>query len=156
MWAFNIGRWTVEVPYLYPGLALSIQVLIRAVMTALRAWELVDRPTASRTKRENRDTYGYVADGFWKTWRLDFLSRHPSATVKDYLHPSIIGFVELMLYPPLIANGKWIVIGGWIATKTAVQWPTWADQRSTYNRFLIGNAFVIAASCWMATLVTIY
>jgi len=88
-----------------------------------------------------------------KKFRADFLSTHPSELIKDYWHPSIIGLLELAIYPLLIATSNWQAIGGWIAVKTAIGWRGWSTNRSSYNRFLIGNGLVISAALLLSILV---
>jgi hypothetical protein len=77
------------------------------------------------------------------------MSTHESALVRDYWLPFILGLFELAGYPYFIAKGDWKVIGGWL--KTAAQWGLWSKSRSHYQRFLVGNAMVIAASVLLVT-----
>jgi hypothetical protein len=64
----------------------------------------------------------------------------------DFGIPFLLGTIELLAYPILLATGAVTVIGAWLGLKTVAQWSTWKEQRYTFNRFLLGNALVIAAS----------
>jgi len=59
----------------------------------------------------------------------------------------------LAIYPPLIAHMDLAPIGAWITLKTVAQWGEWKTDRGTFNRFLLGNALVITAAIWLATMV---
>src|SRR5437899_3268334 len=94
--------------------------------------------------------------GFWAQWYQDFLSTHPNRElVKDFWVPSVIGTLELAIFPFLISSMEWRSIGGWIAIKTAVGWKGWTTDRSSYNRFLLGNALVIFASLCLTPLIKV-
>ena len=146
---FEIGKWCVEVPVVkYLILVSAIQLLIRLALTALHAYELTH-------PARGKEIYLEGIEGFSDNWWQAFWSSHQSEHVKDYWHPTMIGLMELLLYPPLIAHGSLLAIGGWIGIKTAVQWPHWGTSRSTFNRFLIGNALVVTAAFLLATIVRI-
>lgn len=66
----------------------------------------------------------------------------------DYLTPWVLGFLELVAFPPLMATGHWSYVGAWIAFKTAAQYKHWSDDRFIFNRFLIGNALIVILAYW--------
>ena len=68
----------------------------------------------------------------------------------DFLSPFFLGLLELIAFPILIATGALTVIGAWIGFKAIAQWGTWKEERFTFNRFLLGNALVVAVSYWLA------
>ena len=45
-----------------------------------------------------------------------------------------------------MAKGWIVVIGAWIAIKTATSWGGWQRTRTAYNRFLLGNILSLSAS----------
>jgi len=69
----------------------------------------------------------------------------------DYWVPTIVGTVELAIYPILISLGSWQAISAWIGIKTAGEW-RWKGKddkdkdRQGYTNFLLGNALVIGAA----------
>lgn len=71
-------------------------------------------------------------------------SREGRASAKpgDFLYPWILGVLELAAYPVLIRRDMYEGIAAWLVLKTVAQWRGWEDRR-TYNRFLIGNGFVL-------------
>jgi len=145
---FHIGKLSLCFPHCYFAFVAAGQLAIRAMLNGLHAFELTHPP-------RSQPIYLEGVEGFWRNWWMAFLGTHPSEHVRDFWHPTIIGFIELALYPPLIAHGDFLAIGGWIGIKTAAQWPGWGKVRSIFNRFLIGNAFVIVAACYLATLIKI-
>jgi hypothetical protein len=67
-------------------------------------------------------------------------------TIKDCWFPFFIGFAEFSAYPVFIYFDEIIVIGGWLAIKTAGQWEKWGKSRLIFNRFLVSNIVVLAVS----------
>ena len=61
--------------------------------------------------------------------------------------PTIVGTIELAIYPILISLGSWASIAAWIGLKTAAGW-RWQknEDRQGYTNFLLGNALVIGAA----------
>lgn len=113
----------------YFGLVILAGILIRAILSGLREWELRCPPNDDVDLLWSKPTLprGWwrkpkLPKEWWWSWCKGFLSTHKSALVKDYWHPFFLGFLELSAYPYFIATGNWKVIGGWIAVKTAAQW----------------------------------
>ena len=67
----------------------------------------------------------------------------------DYLHPFVVGCLELLVYPVLLASGRPEYIGAWLGLKVIPKLGAWSTQRETYQRFLIGNALVIISSYFL-------
>lgn len=95
-----------------------------------------------------------------KPWRTRFWysfsgwsARH--AGVDDYLLPVIIGISEIIVYPVFMASGHLEVVGGWLVIKTAGQWGKWAQSRTAFNRFLVGNLSVLAVSYWLTRFINV-
>lgn len=97
--------------------------LIRLAISFLRAFER--QPT----------------NKFWLHFWADFCSSRKAQP--DYFHPAIVGALELFAYPVLLHVGRYEIVGVWVAFKTYSHRVEWADNRATYNRFMIGNAVVI-------------
>jgi hypothetical protein len=74
----------------------------------------------------------------------------------DYCVATLVGTLELAIYPVLISLGAWQAIGGWLGIKTAAGW-RWRDpkDRQGYTNFLFGNALVIFASFLLTRTVTL-
>jgi len=94
------------------------------------------------SNKSPRDNFRYF---FWYAFR-GWYRKEWDQPHSDYWLPSILGFLELASYPPLIATGQWTIIGAWIAFKTVAQWRTWNEDRITFNRYLIGNALIVLFS----------
>lgn len=135
----HIDDFVIEAKWCwYFGQVIFFAAAIRLVLCVLREWEL-------RTWRGH----------WWRSVWLAFCSMHPSAQVNDYGAPFFLGLLELAGYPFFIATANWTVIGGWLLFKTAAHWGQWTKSRTTYTRFLLGSALVIAASVWLAQCITV-
>lgn len=118
-------------------LIIFLSLLLRAIMSALRASEMsvdgVDRfgPLLLRTFSGRRS-----------------INYKPKSQVdhSDYWQPTMIGTLELIAYPVLMVVGAWSVVGTWLGFKTLAQWSGWHENRGVFNRFLIGNALVVILS----------
>ena len=107
---------------------IAISVLIRVVLAGLRASEY--------RKKKRLRAFVDIFHGF----RAD-----PQGGA-DYWQPSLVGVLELSVYPLLLASGKPEYIGAWLLFKTLPRFGSWERQRNVYQRFLIGNAIVLLAS----------
>ena len=71
------------------------------------------------------DSYRYEFSTKWgrsKTFLISFCSWSHHKNIDDYYLPSIIGILEMFIYPFLMLLGKWTFIGVLIGLKTAVHW----------------------------------
>jgi hypothetical protein len=117
-------------PIWYAIAVLVVTVVIRVTMSAVRT-------------AQNCQT---IVDGFWATFGNDLRN-------VDYLVPTLVGTLELTVYPILISLGSWQAISGWLAIKTAAGWRWQQHQdRQGYTNFLLGNALVIVYSFPLAPL----
>ena len=110
--------------------AVLVCVGIRLFLTFLRWSENLFKP-----RGRARLSYWRLVGGF-KVGDKD----------NDYLLPFIVGLLELLVYPILLAAGKPEYVGAWLGFKVIPKLGTWSTNRETYQRFLIGNALVIVAS----------
>ncbi|MGA2093409.1 MAG: hypothetical protein ABSH16_08395 [Sedimentisphaerales bacterium] len=135
-----IGTWQVNDKSEYLFSIIIACLIIRIIIAALKAM------TSCKT-------YGGYFSEFWKCFS-SIASQDESHT--DYWHPFFLGIVELSAYPVLMVTNHWSFIGAWLAFKTIAQWKIWAEKRTTFNRFLIGNALTLFVSLlWLTHFVTI-
>jgi hypothetical protein len=152
MWQFQIdGSVVVVTWWRYLGLVILAGFAVRIVISGLREFELRWPAKFDLGPFRERPSRPQLPKEWWRSWWQGFMSTHESALVRDYWLPFILGLFELAGYPYFIAKGDWKVIGGWLALKTAAQWGLWSKSRSHYQRFLVGNAMVIAASVLLVT-----
>ena len=107
--------------------AAVVSVLIRIISSGLRA---------SEAPKERRRAFLGIFHGFQSDGQV----------TPDYWQPTLLGFLELTIYPILLASGKPEYIGAWLAFKTLPRFGSWEKHRNTYQRFLIGNALVLIFS----------
>jgi uncharacterized membrane protein YphA (DoxX/SURF4 family) len=113
----------------YFALAASASLVIRLVLSVLKwseGWPKLN-----------------PQDGFWVTFR-GFGGRKD-----DYFQPFLVGFLELLVYPALLAAGVPQYIGAWLGLKVVPQLGSWSTNRESYQRFLIGNGLVLVASYFL-------
>ena len=127
-----ISSWTINSPIIYVILALLYSLLIRLVSSVLKAFE--EKPESVKL---------FFSNSVWPIF-IGFNSKKNENN--DYWFPYILGALELACYPVLMITGNWAFIGAWLGFKTLAQWNHWQSCRSAFNRFLIGNAFVLIIS----------
>jgi hypothetical protein len=125
---------TFSLPSNGTGYVLSAVVIcagIRLFLTFLR-W------TEGRAKPRPRPSYWELVWGF-----------KAGEKENDYFQPFIVGLLELLVYPALLAAGKPEFLGAWLGFKVVPKLGAWSTHRETYQRFLIGNALVVVASYFL-------
>ena len=127
-----VGGWSIGEPLYYIGISGVLSLLVRATLNFFSALELW------RSKPE--------VEAFFKTfWNLfGGLAADPKRS--DYWTSFILGWLECLAYPVLMATGNWQYVGAWVGFKTFAQWQEWKEHRQAFNRFLIGNALVMLMS----------
>ena len=115
----------------YVASALIFCAGIRLFLTLLRWSEGCSKPGP-------RPSYWGLVWGF-----------NVGASENDYFQPFIVGLLELLVYPALLAAGKPEYVGAWLGFKVVPKLGAWSTHRETYQRFLIGNALVIVASYFL-------
>ena len=135
-----MGTWQVESVLGYSVRVVLASLLVRIVIAALKAATSCER------------AHGFP-DELWRCFRGFGLRED---TLVDHWHPFVLGLFELSAYPVLMVTGHWSFIGAWLAFKTIAQWKRWTEERTSFNRFLIGNALVLFLSLlWLTRFVTV-
>ncbi len=133
----NLSKAYIEHLYCFAFLALGLSFGVRVVLAILKCYELAVVSSSA---------------GFWTCFirviaGLPAKSGASGAEEKgEYLSSFLLGFLEFLIYPVLMAAGLWTYIGAWVAFKTAAQYRHWGESRSMFNRFLAGNALVLILS----------
>jgi hypothetical protein len=137
-----IDGWELTIPvWHYLMICLIGTFVVRVVLTNFKASSIVKGEYVNIQISNYFEAYYKSFIGFGTT----------DKDVNDHLLTLIIGFAELAAYPLLIFLNQPLVIGGWIAVKTAGQWGYWDKNRTAFNRYLFGNIMVIAISfLWLA------
>jgi hypothetical protein len=145
MFHIKVSHSTVEVTWRYLVLAIFFGLVIRLILCGFREWEQRSDPF-KRTR---------LPASWWRSLGQAFFCTRQSS-IRDYWLNFSVGLLELLAYPYFIAQGNLKVIGGWLALKTVAQWKGWAaDSRGPYQRFLLGNALVVAFSVLLAQMLQI-
>ncbi len=134
----------VKLSFCYWLFAFVAPLIIRVITSAFVAWRL--------SKGAPRETW--LTRKFWSGQWFDVFKGWDTRDEipADYWLPYFIGVLEMLAYPLLIWNNEPAVIGAWLALKTADRL-RYADQekRGLYNRYLLANALILAASCVSAS-----
>jgi hypothetical protein len=139
---FDVGtsHFGIAHPWWYLLSFLGATVEIRVILCTLRTLQV----------------YKGVPRQFYRVLGWDIIGLAAVARTRDNLIPAFLGFIELALYPMLIATAAWTPIGGWLALKAAASW-RWEPARDghAYMRFLLGNALAIFFSALLALMVSV-
>lgn len=138
--------------FFYFVVVLIVSILLRVFLCWLRAWQDNYDPLPPQNDSEkvkckatNPNNKGNCKN-FWARFK-GFSGNNP-----DLLFPTILGTFELFVYPILMQVDAWRFIGAWLIFKTLPHWGQWEKNRSTYNRFLIGNALTLILSFIIAVI----
>lgn len=132
-----LGGWVIEQPICYVGLVLVLGLLIRFLLSMLKAIEVVTEKPAISFCEECWSAFKGIGGN------------------KDYWQPFVLGVIELGTFPVLIATEHWSFIGAWLSFKVVAQAARWKDERNVFSRFLIGTALGLLASFILANTVTV-
>jgi len=131
----------------FPKFLLSIFILVLLTRIFLNIF----KATAIRQGEADTEKNKFSDWGKWEAFWRSFCSWGHHKNIDDYYLPSIIGGIELFMYPFLMFLEQWVFIAMLVALKTAVHWGKWQEVRTAYNRFLLGNLLVIILSLLIMT-----
>lgn len=136
----NAIGWSTS-PWCYVAYAALLSALVRVVLTLFRCYRFWDecRSTPATLLR----LFGRLMIGRGFADLKDLDDKDKERNRGDYLAPFIIGFLELLTFPILFAAGLHVYAGAWISLKLVAQYKHWADDRNTFNAFLLGNALIL-------------
>ncbi len=122
--------------------AVLLSAFVRAVLTLFRCFRLVheDNSGSGTFKRYFVRLYlGLSPKGF----KLNMSEEQKERVRGDYLEPLVLGALELATFPFLFAAELYAYVGAWISLKLVAQYKHWAEDRGSFNVFLIGNPLVL-------------
>jgi hypothetical protein len=130
-----IGRFQLDTSWCcYLLRCLVITVFVRGFQSLLKAqsFKYETRSGDSEpTDEERQQPYRQICWQFFLSFKF---KRH-----SDLFLPTVIGLIELVVYPILFVIGQYIFIGAWLGIKTAGSWKGWQTSPTAYNRFLLFN-----------------
>jgi hypothetical protein len=94
---------------------------------------------------------------FWlKRFWLIFVGFSGNDPFPDFWYNSILGGIEISVFPILIKTGQYAMVGAWIGFKSVAQWNAWNKNRYVFNRFLIIHALIlILCFTWLSNSIEI-
>jgi hypothetical protein len=132
--------WSIS-PWCYVAYAALLSAGVRLILTLFRCYRFWD---------EHRCAFRVLVNLFFRLMAGRGLVELKGLDAKDiernrgdYLAPFVIGFLELLAYPLLFAGGLHVYVGAWISLKLVAQYKHWADDRNTFNAFLLGNGLIL-------------
>lgn len=145
----------------YIILIFVLVLIIRVVQSFFKAFA-IRHGEADETRKENEERGNdhnpklFSQEYNWfEAFYHSFLSNAGHSKIDDYWIPSVIGAIELFVFPFLMVEGAWQIIGAWLVIKTASIWAKWNNLRTPYNRFLLGNLLVLVSSLFLLTRILI-
>ena len=127
---------------------------VRAFLSLLKAMETSDiyfRYSKSIKRGESHSPLDERKRVFsrlrWQTrfkWIFHGFSRHDP--YPDYWYNTLIGFIEVCIFPILMGKQQYTYIGAWIGLKIVAQWDAWKLNRNAINRFVIATAIQLIFS----------
>jgi len=132
--------WSTS-PWCYVAYAALLSAMVRVVLTLFRCYRFWDEHRSTLSTLLGLFGRLMVGKGLKELKGLD--DKEKERNRGDYLAPFIIGFLELLAFPILFAAGLHVYVGAWISLKLVAQYKSWADDRNTFNAFLLGNALIL-------------
>lgn len=136
--------WQIKDPLSYGASVVLAALILRILFALIKAIRVpfdTEPEIGGETPTAVRISY------FKAVWQIvRGISPKHSPVGSDYWYTFLIGLFELAVYPVLIACEAWAILGAWMGLKTVAQWGVWANDRSTFNLFLIGNLMVLMAA----------
>lgn len=141
---FEGWRITIPIPY-YLIWCVVATIIVRAVLCLFRAWAMGTGEYLDKEDKTPISERSYI-----KRYFQAFSGFTGHKNIRDYWLPAIIGFSEVASYSVLIFLNQTVIIGGWLALKTAGNWKVWERSRTAFHRFLLGNLLILGISLfWM-------
>ena len=141
-WSFSIPWWD----YLLWVLVLSF--VIRAAMCLVKALEMWLR---GKSGQFDHALHAPPRPKFWREFWQSMKGYGSSDSLSnDYWLPSILGTLELLVLPVVMATNNWTFVGAWVGFKALAQARHWIENRSAFNRFVFGTAVLLIFSYVLA------
>jgi len=119
-------------------------IIIRLILCIFKVVAVKQGEADYRDESKEKFTYiSFRDEKFRHIFAKSFFSCYGDLHIDDYFLPTIVGLVELILFPILFFK-RWDVIAFWLGLKTAGHWGLWNKSRTSYNRFLFGNILSLA------------
>ena len=140
-----VGWYLSISPILFLLYCMIVSLIVRVIIMIFKTFALKDRVNELSTSYSFWGTFFRAFTGFGFSGK-DVNDNHLYRDVNDNLLSFFIGAIEAGAYALFIFVNQPLLIGGWLALKTAGQWKNWAKTRTVFNRFLFGNILVILLS----------
>jgi hypothetical protein len=143
-----IGRWHINQWECYLLVCFVGAIALRPLQGLFKAWALKydDVPCEQKNSHQGNDK------GYWRIY-LKHVKGFALGKSSDLWLPTIIGFIELAVYPILLALGQIVIVGAWMGIKTAGAWSGWKTSTTAFNRFLLFNILNLLIAYFLARLV---
>ena len=128
-------------PWCYVAYAALLSAVVRIILTLFRCYRFWDEHRCRLSVLLGLFARLVAGRGLVELKALG--DKDKERNRGDYLAPFVIGFLELLAFPILFAAGLHVYVGAWISLKLVAQYKHWADNRNTFNAFLLGNALIL-------------
>jgi hypothetical protein len=137
----------LQIPHLwywYIYFSLLFTLCMRVVFSYMRALAAkFDTPYEQRLHKE------YYKAATCQKFSIIFWGNTDIEPFPDLWYNTLLGLIELLIFPILMRVGAINIIGAWMGLKTVAQWPAWQKNRLSFNRYLLANALQIILSFFL-------
>jgi hypothetical protein len=147
----NLDTIDIDFPYEYAVLVAAITLLLRVIISWMRAYEYKYYPEAEATDKMKSFNSLSLRRRFW----IVFVGGSNKDPFPDFWYNTILGAIELSIFPILLKAHQYSIIGAWIGFKSVAQWNAWNKNRYVFNRFLIAHAALVIISWFMMCFVKV-
>ena len=143
-----------DVCFCYFLIVLFTTFILRFVLSLFRALEFkfrdLERPDKESNEGDGESEYvrslRFKKMPYFDRVFISFNGFSKKDPNPDLWYNTIIGTFELAVFPILMINDAWEIIGSWVGFKTIAQWNKWSAHRLIFNGYIIANLFMLTAS----------
>ena len=129
-----------------------ITLIIRVVISWMRALEYPHYPENEATHKMKQ----FNSLPWYRRFWIVLAGASKKDPFPDFWYNTILGAIELAIFPILMKAHQYGMIGAWIGFKSVAQWSAWNKNRYVFNRFLIAHAVIVIISWFMMNWITVH
>lgn len=148
----NLDHIHIQHFIIYSLLVASITLVLRILISWMRALEYPHYPEKDATEKMKLFNSLPWYHRFW----IVFVGGNKRDPFPDFWYNTILGAIELAVFPIFMKAHQYGMIGAWIGFKSIAQWSAWNKNRYVFNRFLIAHAAIVIITWFMMDFVTVY
>ena len=148
----NLDHIYIQHFFLYSLWVVCITLVLRILISWMRALEYPHYPEKDAPEKMKH----FNSLPWRRRFRIVFVGGSKRDPFPDFWYNTILGAIELAVFPIFMKAHQYGMIGAWIGFKSIAQWSAWNKNRYVFNRFLIAHALIVIISWFMMDFVTIH